>query len=141
MNNANTLQHHGSCLCEGVRFTIEGKLAPIQICHCSQCRRAQGSAFGANIPVETGKLTFVSGLELLHRYESSPGKTRAFCSVCGSPVFSARALLPGVVRVRAGLLAEPVESRVESHAYVDSKAGWQAIEDELPKYPESPVVP
>ncbi|MDO9358386.1 MAG: GFA family protein [Polaromonas sp.] len=141
MNKANTLQHHGSCLCEGVRFTIDGELAPIQICHCSQCRRAQGSAFGANIPVETGKLKFLSGLDLLHRYESSPGKTRAFCSVCGSPVFSERSSLPGVVRVRVGLLAELVESKVASHAYVDSKAGWYVIADGLPKYLAGLVTP
>ncbi|WP_296921720.1 GFA family protein [Polaromonas sp.] len=56
-----TTQHRGSCLCKGVHFIIEGELAPIQICHCSQCRQAQGGAFGANIPVETAKLKFLSG--------------------------------------------------------------------------------
>ena len=131
-----TTQHHGSCLCKGVRFIIEGELAPIQICHCSQCRRAQGGAFGANIPVETAKLKFLSGLDLLHRYESSPGKTRAFCSICGSPVLSERSSLPGVVRIRAGLLAEPVAAEVESHAYVDSKAAWWSIDDGLTQHPE-----
>ncbi|MDP1953598.1 MAG: GFA family protein [Polaromonas sp.] len=131
-----TTQHHGSCLCEGVRFTIEGELARIEICHCSQCRRAQGSAFGANIPVETVKLKFLSGLDLLHRYASSSGKTRAFCSICGSPVLSERSSLPGVVRIRAGLLAEPIAAEVESHAYVDSKASWWSIGDGLTQHPE-----
>jgi hypothetical protein len=131
-----TIQHSGSCLCKGVRFIIQGPLAPIQICHCSQCRQAQGSAFGANIPVETNKLKFLSGLDLLHRYESSPGKTRAFCSVCGSPVFSERSALPGVVRIRAGLLAEPVAAEVGSHAYVGSKAAWWSIDDGLTQHAE-----
>ncbi len=30
----------GSCLCGGVRFRIEGGLAPTQVCHCGQCRKA-----------------------------------------------------------------------------------------------------
>lgn len=133
MKITHKLVHSGSCLCEGVRFTVEGELARVQICYCTQCRRAQGSAFGANIPVETSRLNFVSGLSLLKRYESSPGKTRVFCSACGSPVFSERASLPGVVRLRAGLLAEPVDSRVGSHAYVDSKASWWEADDRLPQ--------
>ena len=35
----------GRCLCGGVRYTVSGDLAPIQICHCAQCRAAQGTPF------------------------------------------------------------------------------------------------
>lgn len=127
--------HHGACLCQGIRFRIEGDLAPIQICHCSQCRRVQGGPFATNIPVETARLTFLAGEDLLQRYESSPGKIRAFCRVCGSPVFSQRDTLPGVVRIRAGLLSEPVAAVLGFHAHVDSKAGWWPLQDDLPRYP------
>ncbi|MES2509691.1 MAG: GFA family protein [Pseudomonadota bacterium] len=129
--------HHGSCLCKGIRFTIEGTLAPIQVCHCSQCRQAQGGPVGTNIPVETARLTFHSGEELLQHYESSPGKVRAFCRVCGSPVFSRRSSVPGVVRIRAGLLSEPVDSSLAFHAHVAYKASWWPLQDDLPHYPES----
>ncbi|WP_290537184.1 hypothetical protein [Alcanivorax sp.] len=39
----------GSCLCGGVTFEIAGELAPIQVCHCQQCRKAQGTALVTNI--------------------------------------------------------------------------------------------
>ena len=136
-----TIKHHGSCLCKGVQFTLEGALAPIQVCHCSQCRRAQGGPFATNIPVDVTELSFSSGQELLQRYESSPGKTRAFCSVCGSPIFSERSSLPGVVRIRAGLLAEPVQTGLECHSYVDSKASWWPIDEALPQHLEGYVRP
>ncbi len=136
-----THQHHGACLCQGIRFTIAGELAPIQVCHCAQCRQAQGGPFATNIPVEATALNFTSGLNLLRRYESSPGKVRAFCSVCGSPIFSERASLPGVVRIRAGLLAEPVQARLGFHAFVASKASWWPLDDGLPQYPEGFVQP
>ena len=128
-------QHQGSCLCEGIRFTIEGELSPIQICHCSQCRRAQGGPVGTNIPVETVRLTFQSGQDLLQHYESSPGKVRVFCRVCGSPVFSQRAAMPGVVRIRAGLLHEPVGAPLAFNAYVANKARWWPLHGGLPTYP------
>ncbi|MBL4584097.1 MAG: GFA family protein [Pseudomonadales bacterium] len=51
----------GSCLCGEVKFAIEGTLAPLQICHCGQCQKAQGSAFVTNTPVDESKLTFVAG--------------------------------------------------------------------------------
>ena len=41
----------GSCLCGGVRFEIEGELAPIQVCHGSRRRKAQGEPFATNTPV------------------------------------------------------------------------------------------
>lgn len=129
-------EHHGSCLCKGIRFTISGPLVPIQVCHCTQCRQAQGGPFATNIPVEEAKLSFESGEDLLQLYASSPGKVRAFCRVCGSPVFSRRDARPGILRIRAGLLAEPVHSRPGFHAYTDSRAGWWTLDDDLPQYPQ-----
>jgi hypothetical protein len=125
--------HHGSCLCGRVRFEVAGKLAGIQLCHCALCRRAQGSAFAANLPVRAENFRLVAGAP--KSYESSPGKERLFCGDCGSPIISRTAAAPGMVRVRAGLLAEPVEAQAVFHFHVDSKAGWLAIEGDLPQYP------
>jgi hypothetical protein len=126
----------GSCLCGGVTFEIAGELAPIQICHCQQCRKAQGTALVTNIPVETGTLHWISGETLLKSYASSPGKQRVFCRECGSPVYSSHEKKPGVVRIRAGLLNEPLDTRPAFHIYTDSACNWWSIEDGLPQYPE-----
>ena len=37
----------GQCLCGDITFEYEGPLGPLSLCHCSQCRRAHGSAFSA----------------------------------------------------------------------------------------------
>lgn len=131
-----SIEHQGSCLCKGIRFSIRGPLAPIQVCHCAQCRRAQGGPLATNIPVEIGALTFHTGEDLLQHYESSPGKSRVFCRVCGSPIYSRRDALPGVVRIRAGLLEGPVASQPAFHAFVASRADWWEIADALPQYQE-----
>ena len=129
-----SMKHQGSCLCGGISFTVTGPLEPIQVCHCVQCRQAQGGPVATNIPVEVGALTFHRGEELLQRFESSPGKIRAFCKVCGSPVFSKRNSLPGMLRIRAGLLQEPVAAKLAFHFFTGSKASWWPICDELPQY-------
>jgi len=131
-----SIKHQGSCLCGGISFNIHGPLAPIQVCHCSQCRQAQGGPVATNIPVEASAFEFLQGQELLQHYESSPGKIRAFCKVCGSPLYSKRDSLPGVLRIRAGLLQEPITSHLAFHAFINSKAGWWPIVPGAPEYPE-----
>jgi hypothetical protein len=127
--------HTGSCLCRAVRFEIHGDLAPIQVCHCSQCRKAQGSAFATNIPVPSADFQFLGEVTSLRAFESSPGKIRVFCGDCGSPIFSQRPDTPDVLRLRAGTLDEPVEAKLGFHFHAGSKASWWEITDTLPRYP------
>jgi hypothetical protein len=128
--------HTGSCLCGGVRFEIEGELAPIQICHCGQCRRAQGGPFATNTPVAATAFRLLAGEALLTAYRATPDKERVFCGRCGSPVLSRRDGLPDVVRVRAGLIDEPVSAGLAAHFHTASKCGWWPIRDDLPQYPD-----
>jgi hypothetical protein len=124
----------GSCLCGAIRYEIRGDLGPIVLCHCAQCRKAQGSAFAANAPVRAADFTIVAGGEVLAAHESSPGKKRHFCRRCGSPIISTRDSAPGVVRVRIGTLDDPVDARPAAHIYVASKAEWDEIRDSLPQH-------
>ena len=123
-----------SCLCGGIAFRIQGPLAPVQVCHCGQCRKAQGTVFATNSPVTTAQVQWLQGQELLTRYESTPGKVRAFCSRCGSPVYSQRTAQPEVLRVRLGLINEPIDTHVAAHGFVASKANWWPITDGAPQF-------
>lgn len=131
--------HRGSCLCGGVTFTVSGDLPPIQVCHCGQCRRAQGTPFVTNIPVDEAQVDWLSGIGLIQRYESSPGKYRCFCKTCGSPLFSQRTSLPGVLRLRVGTLQGHVKAKLGFHIYDASRANWWSAQDDLhaPRYDEN----
>jgi len=128
----------GGCLCGGVRFSVQGELQPIQLCHCAQCRKAQGAPFASNLPVNTDNFELHSGAELLRQFESSPGKERAFCGRCGSPIYSRRTARPGVLRIRAGLFEQPLPVQPAFHQFVADKANWWTIGDDLPRYAEAP---
>lgn len=130
----------GNCLCGGIHFRIQGELEPIQVCHCSQCRKAQGTAFATNTPVKETAFLLDGGAELLRSFEASPGKQRVFCSKCGSPIYSKKDTLPGVLRIRAGLINEPLAARPAAHFYTGSKANWWPINDDLPQF-EAAYVP
>ena len=125
----------GGCLCGAVRFEIAGELAGVQLCHCSQCRRASGTAFASNIPVAANDFRILRGAEALKAYAASPGKERMFCGRCGSPVLSRLTADPRTVRIRAGLLDEPIAARPAFHFHAASKASWWPITDDLPQFP------
>lgn len=129
----NTIQ--GGCLCGAIRYAIHEELAPIQVCHCSQCRKAQGGPFATNIPVHQAAFEILSGEALIQRYESTPGKYRCFCRTCGSPLYSQRTSVPDVLRLRAGTLDGEIAARPAFHAYVGTKANWWQLADALPKHP------
>ena len=126
--------YEGSCLCGGISYELRGELGPVVFCHCSRCRKAQGSAFGTNAPVRAAEFHLKTGGDLLREYESSPGKHRVFCGRCGSPVYSRNAAVPGVLRLRIGLLDTPLRVRPVAHIYASSHAEWERILDDLPQH-------
>ena len=126
----------GGCLCGGVKFRVTGKLGPAGFCHCKQCQRASGSAFASNAPVRTKYFALVAGAELVAEYESSPGKFRAFCSRCGSPVCSRRDSEPEIRRLRLGSFDGDPGRRPQAHVWTSAKAPWHEITDGLPQFAE-----
>ncbi|QCF27201.1 GFA family protein [Hydrocarboniclastica marina] len=126
----------GCCLCERIQYEYSGELGPIAMCHCSQCRRAQGSAFATNSPILASQFRFTAGQESVKEYESRPGKKRAFCRECGSPLYSRLDSKPDVLRLRIGTLTTPIDARPSHHIYANSAAEWFEFTDGLPRFAE-----
>jgi hypothetical protein len=126
--------YEGSCLCGGVRYEITGELGEFGYCHCTSCRKASGSAHGANAPVDRARLRLLSGGELLREYESSPGKLRVFCSTCGSPMYAYLRASADILRLRLGSLDTPFTKQPRAHTWVSDKAPWEPLDDGLPQF-------
>lgn len=128
----------GSCLCNSIQYEIHGELGPAMMCHCSKCRKANGSAYAINAAVKTDELHFVKGKEMISEFESSSGVFRTFCKQCGSPLYSRRPSQPELLRLRIGTLDTPVDVKPIAHIFVGSKASWDEIHDDIPQYDERP---
>ena len=133
---------HGSCLCGGVAFAIDGKLTPIRLCHAQRCRKFTGSAFSPEVAAKASKLRWIRGEELISVYEAPllrepPAFRRAFCRVCGSPL---PVVLEGTeyVVVLAGVLDDDPGTKPFSHIFVGQDAPWNHIDDDLPRFEARP---
>ena len=126
--------YKGSCLCGQVKIEVTGPIESIIHCHCSKCRKNSGTAFATNGFVSSQHFKLVKGEEELGKFEAAPGKFRYFCSVCASPVYSANEATPGHVRLRLGILDSDITERPVSHNFVSSKANWEDLDGQLPRY-------
>ena len=128
--------YQGSCLCGTIKFTLSADIKDIVYCHCSQCRKAQGSAFATNANVEQDSFNFISGEDNLSAYDYSEEQTKFFCKTCGSPIMSKNTNNPDTVRIRLGTIESDITERPSAHIFVSSKANWEEISGSLPQYEE-----
>ena len=127
----------GSCLCGAVRFEVVRFIGPFELCHCSRCRKASGSAFAAMIGVDAADFSWISGSEEVVSFaapviEHPPGYASAFCRHCGTPMPNSEAD-DRWFEVAAGVLDEDPGLRPDRHIFIDYKSAWHDITDELPQ--------
>ena len=134
----------GGCHCGGVRFAIARAVGPFELCHCSRCRKASGSAFVAGLGVRASDFRLLSGADLIQTYEAPileqlPAYSVSFCSRCGSPVPKPP---PGAswFEIPAGLLEDDPLRRPDKHIFIDGKSAWFRITDSLPQLTKAALV-
>ncbi len=124
----------GRCLCGAVNYQVADDFRYSQCCHCSDCRRATGSAFKAFAGIESGKLTVVKGREQILIYGDEKAAHDVHCGVCGSLLYSVVGN-GAYVHVTLGTLVDAPTIRPTAHIFVGDKAPWFEITDGLPQYP------
>lgn len=77
-------EHHGACLCGGVRITAKIEGMSIGVCHCAMCRKWGG---GPLFAVECKGAVNFEGEEHITVFSSSEWAERGFCQRCGTHLF------------------------------------------------------
>jgi hypothetical protein len=127
-----TLQ--GGCLCGAVNYTVADEFRYALICHCSQCRRATGSAFKPFGGIERAKLKVTRGKLKIYGDVMTHD---AHCRVCGSLLYSI-VREGSTAHVTYGTLIDAPTLGPTAHIFVGSKAPWYTILDKLPQFEEFP---
>jgi len=129
----------GSCLCEAVEFEMIEPFKIVHNCHCTRCRRARAAAFTTNGFTSMDGIRFLKGEDHLVLYKVPDAKffTHAFCDICGSG-------LPRIDKQRklaaiplGALDDDPGQGPVD-HIFVENKADWYEISDNLPQFSQGP---
>jgi len=123
----------GSCLCKAIEYEIDSIDMPVAHCHCRTCQKAHAAPFAtaAGVMREHFRL---KGEEKLSSFESSPGKLRYFCSLCGSHLMAERVNQLHVI-VRAATLDEDPMLTPQMHIWTSHDVPWLEYEG-IPSHPE-----
>lgn len=124
----------GGCLCGAVQYVVEDAFEYALNCHCSQCRRATGSAFKPFAGIARGKLELTRGADKLLLFGDAVTHD-ARCATCGSLLYS-QVRGGRTVHVTLGTLHDDPSIRPSAHIFVGSKAAWFTISDDLPQHQE-----
>ena len=130
---------HGSCLCGVVTYQVTEPFKLAHNCHCSRCRHGRAAAHSSNGFLSYDGVQFLSGKDRLKSYKAPDARyfTQVFCEVCSS-LMPRRDAERGITVIPMGSLYDDPEIKPVRHIFVDYKAEWHDITDNLPQFPEGP---
>ncbi len=114
----------GSCLCNAVKYTINGPIKATANCHCNTCKKITGGAFATVAIITEDNLEIVEGQDNLATYQVREKLTKYFCSTCGTPIFNSHKKYPGHCMMAAGSLDEPSLVTPAINIFCESMMPW-----------------
>ena len=131
----NASEFTGGCQCGAVRYSIRSDAYRLNVCHCLDCQKQSGSAFGMSLVINPDSFRIETGALKSFRTISSSGreKTCAFCPVCGVRIYNRTTLL---MSVKAGTLDEPSALAPDAHYWTQRRQSWVQLPDDVPCFDE-----
>jgi len=127
----------GGCACGAIKVEAEADPERTQVCHCTDCQTATGTAFRVSVPVPgaTLKLTGQPAIYVKTTADSGNPRVQAFCGACGTPIYSTT---PGdgvqpSYTVRVGMLRQRAELPPRKQTWWRSHRPWVTELAAVPK--------
>ncbi|MBU2510855.1 GFA family protein [bacterium] len=131
----------GGCLCQSIRYEFFGEPVGMAHCHCSDCRKASGSAFATVVGIPLSGFTILQGEPKGFSIQAESGNvvTRCFCSQCGSQLYSKNPKAPDVIWIKAGSLDDSNWVKPALSIWTSSAQPWSVIPPETHNFPKNPT--
>ena len=118
------------CACGSASITVSGEPEQHNVCHCTNCKRRTGSAFGISSYFQRARVIEKTGamqVYAFHHAAQDHDQARHFCAACGTTLFWFVSTQPELIGIAGGCfaednLAEPTAS--VSHA---RKLAWVGL--------------
>ena len=127
----------GGCLCGRIRYETDAQPLGAVLCHCRDCQRITGSAFGAAMMFPKTAVT-VTGETRSYASLGSSGKqaVRHFCANCGSIVYGTPEIVPDFINIYAGTLDDPTLFQPGFAIFKRDRRAWDM--DGMPGFDGAP---
>lgn len=124
-----TVTREASCSCGQLTIRANGDPVKISACHCRECQRRTGSAFGVAVFFDREKVA-ASGASSSHTRAGDSGRSIEFkfCPDCGSTVFWMPDFREDLVAVALGCFNDPSSLVPTQSVYEKSRMSWVGLD-------------
>ncbi len=130
----------GGCQCGNIRYEVVGIPKQLVVCHCTDCQRQSGSAFGMTLVVNEADFRLTQGEPKTFASKSHTGRAKlgAFCPECGTRIYHKPEWRKGTVSVKPGTLDDTRWLKPDMHLWTSSKQTWVTIPEGVKAYEKQP---
>ena len=116
----------GGCQCGAIRYRVEGAPVGVGVCHCKECQRQSGSAFGMSFIVRKEAFALLSGELKTFTRTSESGRpvVCAFCPECGTRIHHEARWREGVLNIKPGTLDDTSRLQPTAQVWASRKQPW-----------------
>ena len=126
------MQRTAKCACQATTITVSAEPEMNGICHCSNCKRRTGSAFGKSAYFPKSAVVSQIGATSVfsfHHAEQNHDQQRHFCSSCGTTLFWYLSALPNSVGIASGCFTESPLPEPSLTVATGQSVSWLVLPD------------
>ena len=133
----------GGCQCGFVRHQFEGEPLGTAVCHCTECQRQSGSAFGMSLIIRKEALRLLRGTLKTYTRTADSGHVvaGAFCPECGVRIYNEPRWLDGIFTLKPGTLDDTSFLRPTMEVWTKRKHNWLEIRGDVRSFESNPPKP
>jgi hypothetical protein len=117
------------CICGAIALSLSGPSKLVVACHCLDCQRRTGAPFGVGAFYPADAVAISGTAKEFTRTAASGRKVRMyFCPDCGTTIYWKADLMPTMIGVAVGTMADPSYPAPVVSVFEQSKHAWVEID-------------
>lgn len=132
----NRMNRTAQCCCGDLKLEISGEPELHSMCHCNNCKKRTGSAFGLSAYFKSKSVKCVSGVTScyeLHNTNDGFDQKRYFCVKCGTTLYWFVSSLPDLTGVASGCIVENPLNTPRYSVSHSEKYTWVMVPPDIEK--------
>lgn len=124
------------CVCGDLVVALPGPTNSVSVCHCKECQRRTGSAFGVGAYYDASEVEVTGPTNTFVRLgESGAQLTFSFCPRCGANVFWSSSTYPTKLGIAVGAIADPKFPSPKNSLWEQAMHPWLSMHGVQRRFP------